>query len=316
MCVRRLSFAFLSPLLVTFVHSTASAQTLITTSSSVRLRAAAAADARVVAELPLGTEVSACGAVTNGWREVETAAGIRGWIHGGLVEDLAPPSRVDTIERLIRKRLSRKADPPAARLELAALVERVMSEAATPQQKARMELARLRAVGGVIEALPVGARPGEPFDAWIDAHQALIEYHHVTGRYILRTDAVLKAHARHERSAATVAEELMWLAVTNGFAGECEGILRCYIGRTDATEGDYLRAYPEGRHVDAVIRRLQDRANWWLSRMTPVYGFEAALQCGELSPMIENLKFAVATASHPDRNGTIARLDEVARRCR
>ena len=107
----------------------------------------------------------------------------------------------------------------------------------------------------------------------------------------------------------------MWLAVSNGFAGECEGVLRCYIGRTDATDAEYLRAYPEGRHVDDVIRRLQERAVWWTSRMTPVYGFNASL-CGELSPMIENLKFAVATATHPDRNATIAGLDEVARRCR
>jgi hypothetical protein len=106
MCVRRLSFAFLSPLLLTFVN-TASAQTLITTSSAARVRADAAPDARVVAELPLGTEVSACGAITNGWREIETVSGARGWIHAGLVEDLTPPSRVDTIERLVRKRLAR-----------------------------------------------------------------------------------------------------------------------------------------------------------------------------------------------------------------
>jgi hypothetical protein len=313
MCVRRRSFAFLSPLLIAFVTSSASAQTLITTSSAVRLRADAAPDARVVAELPLGTEVSACGAVSNGWREIETGAGARGWIHAALVEDLAPPARVDTIERLARKRLARKTDPLPARLELVALLERVMGESMTAEQTGRFALARFRAVGAVIEAMPAGAKPGEKYQAWIDAHAPVIEYHHVTGRYILRAEALLKAHDRHQRASA--AEELMWLAVSNGFAGECEGLLRCYIGRTDATDGDYLRAYPEGRHVDDVIRRLQERAAWWTSRMTAVYGFDTS-QCGELAPMIENLKFAVGTATHPDRNATIAGLDEVARRCR
>jgi hypothetical protein len=302
--------------LVVFCHARqAGAQSLITSASAVRLRAEASNQSRVVAELPFGTMLMGCDGAADGWLHVETADGRAGWVHGALVIAL-PESGADTVlDNLIKARLRRKSDGLAPRLELVALIERVHASRPEETRAARLDLQRLQALTMVLEALPFGADPGGDLRTWLADRDRFVVYHDEAGRYILRPEVIRKLHERHRANGAAAAEEILWLLVENGFPGACEGTLTCYIARTDAAEGDYLRWYPEGRHVDAAMRRVMERAAWWKTRVESGLGFDAATECRDIAPLLGAIRFGVETATHPDRQKAVALIDAVRWRC-
>ncbi|MEZ5315978.1 MAG: SH3 domain-containing protein [Vicinamibacterales bacterium] len=318
------------------VGPAAHAQTLITTASSVRLRAEATTESRVLAELPLGTEIVTCDGAADGWLHVETADGRAGWIASALATEVTPERRASVIADLARSRLRRPAETLASRLELVALLERERASALErapvrgpareraaaldggaptfgDEGAARLELYWWKALEATLEAMPYGAHPSASLDAWLAAHEREVAYHDTKGRYVLKPEALHRAHDRWRGTSA--AEDLLWLAVANGYPGECEGLLSCYIARADGAEGEYVRWYPEGRHLDEAMRRLLEQAAWWKLRVEQRYGFEPTLECREITPLLATLRFGVETASHPDRQKMVALIDDVRWRC-
>lgn len=315
MSFRRVFLVAVLTAIVPLIAAPAPAQTLITSASAVRLRAQATSESPIVAELPLGTVLAGCDDAADGWLHVETADGRAGWIHGALVVELTGTDADSVVDRLIRARLGRKSDGLGPRLELVAFVERLQAGTPRGARAARLEWRRLQAMTAVLEALPFGAAQAPPATAWLLARERFVTYHDVAGRFILRPEVIRQAHERHRLVDVRSAEEILWMLVENGFPGECEGTLACYVARTDAAEGEYLRWYPEGRHVDAAMRRVMERAAWWKTRVDSRLGFDPETECRDVSPLLATLRFGVGTATHPDRAKAIALIDDVRWRC-
>lgn len=318
MCVRRLQVWFASLVwLFLVLVPTARAQSLMTSASGVRLRSEPRADARLISELPLGAEIVRCGDVVDGWVRVETKDGRAGFVLASLVIALPPSGGGEAIDDLVRARLRRTTDSLAHKMELAAFVERLVPAPPVttlgPDRASRLEYFKLKAWSAVLEALPFGADPGDVGRAWLTPRTRHFVYDDSRGRYILRPEIIRQAHDRHQRGKS--AEDLLWLLVSNGFAGECEGQLACYIGRTDAAEGLYLRLYPEGRHVEVAMRRILERAAWWKSRVETRFGFDPAAECKDITPVLGTLRFGLESARHPDRAKAVALVDEIRWRC-
>src|SRR5689334_683867 len=93
----------------------ASDERRITTASNVRLRSAPMTTASITAELPLATELVVL-EHTNGadsWDHVRSDDGRNGWVLRTLTSSLDPERREQTIESIVRARLSRTSQPTA-----------------------------------------------------------------------------------------------------------------------------------------------------------------------------------------------------------
>jgi hypothetical protein len=127
------------------------------------------------------------------------------------------------------------------------------SAASSADARAASTLDWLRALQNVLKAIPIERADG-PHHAWLEANQEPLVYDEPGGQWLIRHDVVMSLHAEHAGSAA--ADEIAWLAVTNGLPGECEGYVPCYASKLDQLEGGYLRAHPTGRHRREAFEKL------------------------------------------------------------
>lgn len=294
--------------------------TRITTATNVTLRAMPSPDAAAVTQLPLGTEVAETGpaGLEKTWVRVRLADGREGWLRSDMTRTLDTTWRWPVFDRIIADRLNRKGDGFPAAAELVAFIERVVPEYTSPEGRGHIELARLRAISTALEAIPFmyKANQREPYTSWLAARKGLVTYDEPGGAWMLVPAAVWDIHA--QQSGTTSADDIAWLAVTNGLPGECEGHLPCYLTARDLLHGEYVRRHPSGKHAAeavGVIKATADQLN--APSMTgAVYKFNRQSDCLEVKQAIDALAAAVEGTRVGDRGGASSSLATLGKICR
>jgi hypothetical protein len=316
-------------LVAALASSTASAdqgdRTRITTASSVRLRANPSDRGAIVATLPLGADLvehatpvrpltETLDAANRSWVHVRTADGRIGWVLSGLTRPLTADRRLEVVEDIVKRRLVRPDDDFAARTELIEFIERELGKTSEPESAARLALARLQAITRALESIGHGHRTGlERLRTWPRARQDLLVYNEPGGSWMLRHEAIANEHARHRAAAA--ADDLAWLAATNGLPGECEGDTGCYLTRDDLLFGGYLRRHPQGSHVDSALTRIQKQAALYRKLVEDPRFFKPSTDCGPMTKPLLAVRAAVAATAAAGRDPALEALDELAHRC-
>lgn len=294
--IRGLTIALLS---VVAVIDSASSQTLITSASNVRLRIAPGTDAAVVAMLPLGTELSITAPDRrDGWIPVRTMNDEeqQGWIDDSLTLSVSAATYPDAVAGLIAARLAREGDGFGAQVELLDLIESALQEDWSPDNAAKLALQRLLALRRVLSTIPFNrSRWDATLREWVESHSNEIRYNEPGGSWILRQEPIRELYDEHQSTEA--ADEIAWLAVTNGLAGECEGHLVCYMEWVDSLQGEYLRREPSGRYVEDAADRVRWVADYH-QRIEPArFYFSPESECSELIAVIASLESAVLGSS-------------------
>ena len=289
----------------------------ITAAANVTLRSLPVATSLVIAQVPLGTELTESGlaGLDKKWLRVSLADGREGWVLSSLTKPLDPQWRWPTFDAIIADRLGRKSDAFPALAELAAFIERVAPEYTDRDGRARVEFARLRAVSSAARAIPFNAGPREPYASWLKARSTHVVYDEPGGRWMLAPRAIWETHARIP--SASIADEVAWFAVTNGLGGECEGYLVCYFDRRNQLQGEYLRRHPNGQHAADAVGVLKATADEVSAAPKPgeSFQFNRSKDCRDVTASLDALTSAVTSTRVGVREATIASLTALRRIC-
>lgn len=176
-------------------------------------------------------------------------------------------------------------------------------------------LAWLRALRNVLEAIPI-ARASGPHEQWVKRHESLIVYSEPAGQWLISNNLLDDIHAEYAKSAA--ADEIAWLAVTNGLPGECEGYVPCYVSSLNTLEGTYLRRHPRGAHrneaFDLINQSLRSVLDDLLKRPEREDYLKVPADCGDLLATARPLGAAVAGANGA-KTETMGLLDRLMAQC-
>ncbi len=290
----------------------------ITAATNLALRQTPSASANVVAYLPLGTEVTEVGplGLDKTWLHVKLADNREGWLLSTLTRLVEPSRRTATVEAIIVDRLGRRGDGPPACIEVVDFIERESASVNDSETAARFDLYRLRAVSTVLSTIRLNLGKRDPYMSWLDRHKSLIAYDEPGGRWLLSNAAVWQTHDQHPDSAA--ADEIAWLAVTNGLPGECQGSLVCYVDTLNKLDGEYLRRHPTGRHADEAAARIKDAADQIGTgiKTHSVYVFDKTRDCAGLTRSVETLTASVSAAACGNRGEVLQSLAGIKSACK
>ena len=304
-------------LLIATVAPAAAGQIRITAVSNATLRAMPDAGAEVVAQVPLGTEMTEAGPadLDKTWVRVALADAREGWVLASLTRPLDPVWRWPVFDAIIASRLARAGDGFKATSELVAFVERVVPEYTNAEGRAAIELARLRAIAAALRSISFGGARREPYASWLAEREGLVAYDEPGGRWILAPGPIWALHARYQGTPA--ADDIAWLAVTNGLPGECEGYVSCYVDVRNRLHGEYLRREPDGRHVSEAVAVVTRTADLLVAPAQPrqAWQFDKARDCRELGASVEALIAAVQGTVVTGREAAMASLAAVKAFC-
>jgi hypothetical protein len=232
----------------------------IVSAASVALRDAPGVSRGIVARLSLGTlvvEVARTGGVdtiageTAPWLEVATPSGREGWLFGALTRPYAEAERDALALEIAGDRLERSGDPFEAFAELHAFLGRAAGEAATPDARARLELATLRALDRTAGTIGFRRKHDPAALAWVEANARDLVWNEPAARWIVVADRLWELY---ERSAALpAADEIAWEAARAQLPGECEGDVPCALAGLARTDLRYLERHPRGAHADVAL---------------------------------------------------------------
>ena len=237
----------------------------ITTASAVRVRQSPSTSAAIADTLSIGVVLDELerskapqriGAQEDYWYRVTLPNGKQGWVFGGLTRAVVADEVEQAYVDLAAERLAR--EPEAFSFtdwtDLAAFLERVSRGARDRGLAAELELARLRAMGKALLAIPFDKQDQAPYKPWLDAQGALIVYNEPAGQFIPVADHYWTLQTRY--AGLPIAERIAWEAAQIYLPGECEGYFPCYVASFNLTTGRYLGLYPSGPHADEVLDGL------------------------------------------------------------
>jgi hypothetical protein len=318
-------------------------RTRITTASSVRLRANPSDQARIVATVPLGTELleqpagtrslsETLDSANRAWIRVK-AATTEGWVLAGLTRQITVADRLAVTGDILRRRLAR-GDSFANRLEVLDFIEREQRRTSDREASGTLALYRLQAVQAVLFSIgggfgphlttreqtnerrtaPVSDADWQRIRSWLSARPDLLLFDEPGDGWILRHEAVLQEHDRHRQSA--VADDIAWLAVTNGLGGECEGDIECYLRSEDLLFGEYLRRHPQGKYADLALTRVTKTLGLYRRLVEQPASFEPKTDCARIKKPVDALRAALVSTVSAGRDPALAELDDLMWRCR
>jgi len=288
----------------------------ITAVANVTLRATPSSTATAVAQLPLGTEVTESGpsGLDKTWIQVTLPDSRAGWVQSSLTRPLDPVWRWPVFDRIISERLGRKGDGFPAGVELVAFIERVAPEYTDKDGRARVELARLKALSSTAAAIPFNQSKREPYASWLAARKEQVVYDEPGGRWMLRPDLIWSAHSAH--ASTTMADDIAWFAVNTGLPGECEGEIACYLSAFNVLQGEYLRRLPAGRRaaesVDFVAQSTERLAP--SGKVAPAYAFDRG-GCQDMVKAVDSLSAAIKDTRAAAKDRAIASLTGLKKLC-
>jgi hypothetical protein len=193
-------------------------------------------------------------------------------------------------------------------------IEREQAKTSDAETAARLALYRLWATQRALESVGHGYPSGlDRIKDWPRARQDLVVYNEPGGSWKLRHEAIFDEHAKHH--ASTIADDLAWLAVTNGLPGECEGQTACYLTGDNLLLGEYLRRHPQGAHVDSALTRIRKHVSLYQGLVADPNFFKPSTDCGALTKPLTGLRAAVAATSASGRDRALEALDDLGHRC-
>lgn len=288
----------------------------VTAVANVTLRATPSSTAAAVAQLPLGTEVIEAGpaGLDKRWVQVKLPDAREGWVQSSLTRPLDPVWRWPVFDRIISERLGRKGDGFPAGVELVAFIERVAPEYTDKDGRARIELARLRALASTASAVSWRQSKSEPYASWLAARKDQLVFDEPGGRWMVRPALIWDTHAAH--ASSTAADDIAWFAVSTGLPGECEGELDCYLVWRNALQGEYLRRHPGGRRVAESVDVIAQTADQVApaGKVSPNYSFNKG-GCRELVPASDALVTAIRNTRASSRDRALTSLAAVRKLC-
>ena len=300
------------------------AQQKITTASAVRARGGPQVSAQEITRLRLGAVVSATartaaqeevGGKQAYWYKVNLPAptGGQGWVFGGLLADYDAARRSEIARRIIDERLKAESMSFDDGVDLYDFVSRALAEAEGPDERAWLELSRLRALERATSTLPYEARERPQYRDWFKAHEKSLLYHELAGAWQINSEAVWELERKYRGTPA--GERVAWEAAQNSLPGECESDEVCQFFRLQQTEGRYLGLYPNGAHAREALRNF-DRALASAdlkSALRGKGGDKYAVQTrAELRKALAELRPAVLKSSAPEKVSVLKKLDALA----
>jgi len=326
MALSRRSRILLSSVFITLTYFTASLlgvrafalpeSVRITAVANLTLRTTPSSTAPAVAQLPLGTEVVESGpdGLDKTWVRVKLADAREGWLQTNRTRLLDPAWRWPVFDQIINDRLGRKGDGFLASAELVSFIERVAPEYSDPDGRARLELARLRALSRAAATFPTAGAKTEPYASWLAARKSDLVFDEPGGAWILRDTAIWDAHAKQRSTAA--ADDIAWLAVTTGLPGECSGDVSCYVYAINRRYGEYLRQHPVGRRVDEAVGVVNKTVESVVpsGKLNPSVRFVRA-DCTQMVPAVDGLTAAVQATAALGRDSALGGLAGLRKLC-
>jgi hypothetical protein len=275
---------------------------VITTAPNVRIRTGPSTASDVVREESLGSVHNVVQRTADGWLQLEF-----GYVREELTAPITDETRQKVIEEVIRTRLAQGEAGFEAWNQLLALTGHHVMDT-DRETAARFALYELKALRGAADAASGVFRTRFAFALAQDS--AVFVYHEPAGQWIVRAEHIRAVRDQFKDTAA--ADDIAWFAVENGLPGECEGWTPCYVTLLDRLQGEYLRQYPSGRHVDAALARIvKVFAFTGDPRELDRLGMPKADVCKELAPPLSALAAAVAPVradGQPEAAAAIARL--------
>lgn len=240
-------------------------QQKLTAASNVRARSGPQTSAPEVARLKLGTVVGAVARSTEEaeiggrrghWFLVNLPGGGTAWVFGGLLTDYDPARRGQIVRRVAEERLKAETMTFEEGVDLYNFVASALAEAAAADERARLDLLRMRALDRSVRPIPYEERERAPYRDWLREHERGVVYHELAGSFQIASEALWGLEKKH-RAAGAAADEIAWAAAENPMLGECEGDPVCDFLYTSDTDGRYLGLYPNGAHAAAALERIE-----------------------------------------------------------
>lgn len=240
----------------------------IVAGTAVRVRANPKVASAEVGRLTFGTVLVAqqrsphqdtVGAKKDYWYGVNTP--IKGWVFGGLLQDYDAKNPDKTALQLVRNKLGQAQKIIDSgqmgfndAVEISQFAQQAANKSKAPELAGELQLAYLQAVQQGLYAIPLEQAKKPPYSTWIKSLGKQVFYHELAGGYYI--DARILWKLADQYKAAQIGDVIAWQAAHASLGGECEGFLGCISYRSQITQGEYLKRYPQGRYVIPILEEL------------------------------------------------------------
>ncbi|MBI3654641.1 MAG: SH3 domain-containing protein [Acidobacteria bacterium] len=243
-------------------------QSRITSASNVRARALPNTTAEEVTKLPIGSVVNQLeqsaakekiGNAEDFWYKVALPNDKEGWVFGAFTLPYEAANRAEIYKRIASERLKIKDANFSDSADLARFMSLAMLEVTDKPALAWIELARLLAMKQAGATVPGDKQDQPPYKAWLKANEKSMVYSEPSGMWLVQSDLFWALQKKYATLA--IADQIAWEGAKNYIPGECEGYIPCHLGLLTMTDGQYLKLYPKGAHVnealDSIIEMLE-----------------------------------------------------------
>jgi hypothetical protein len=240
--------------------SASQSKSRITVASNVRARALPNTTAEEITKLPIGTIVneleqsSAKEKIGNSedfWYKVALPNGKEGWIFGSFTLPFTTTNRAEIYKRIASERLKIKDASFSDSADLARFMTLAMSEVTDKNALAWIELARLLAMKQAGTTIPSDKQDQAPYKAWLKANEASMVYSEPSATWLVKSDLFWNLQKKY--AALAIADQIAWEGAKNYLPGECEGYVPCHLYSLSVTDGQYLKLYAKGAHVEEAL---------------------------------------------------------------
>jgi hypothetical protein len=261
----------------------------ITVASNVRARSMPNTSAEELTKLQIGSILSELeqspakekiGNNEDYWYKVALPNGKEGWIFGSFTLPFTAGNRAETYKRIASERLKIKDANFADSADLARFMTIAMTEIGDKTTLAWIELARLLAMRQAGAAIPSDKQDQPPYKAWIKTNDASLVYSEPSGMWLVKSDIFWALQKKY--AALPIADEIAWEGAKNYLPGECEGDISCNLIALNRMDGQYVKLYPKGAHIEEALA----------SMIEVLEGLSESLKTAE-KPATDERKYAV-----------------------
>jgi hypothetical protein len=220
------------------------------------------------------------------------------------------------LEREAAQALRTEKESFSRLVPLVARLQAGSERAPDAEQRGRLALLWLRSVRSLLATIPFDAPAEERHREWVERHETVVMYSEPAGQWLIIPDVVWRVHAVHTSTQS--AEAMAWLAIENGYPGECEGYVPCYANIMNWLAGEYLRRHPRGGHASEAVAQVHislAQAVKLLAGKSPESYLNPATDCGDLKAGLVPLRAAILASNAARRSETVGVIDELLARC-
>lgn len=246
----------------------------ITVGTGVRVRATPSTTAAEVGKLTLGTDFATsqrtAAKVTIGnqsayWHRVD--APLKGWVFGGFLRGFDPAQADNARLTLIRDKIGAAdklydgydTQSPlsfADAVETSQFARTAAAASKSAEARGELELAYWRAVQLSLFPITSANSTKPPYAAWLKQLGDNAFHSEPSDSYLVNPQNFWKLADRHAKDA--IGDAIAWQAANAFIGGECEGFISCVSRRSLIMEGEYLKRFPHGKHVEEALKATNE----------------------------------------------------------